>query len=371
MTFLALIVKNLFRQRTRTALTVLGISVGITTVVALGVIVGGLKATTSQILRAYNSDFIVARNGAADLSLSTVTEQEADAIDRRPDVDHTIRALFDITQVGDNPFFATMGVRPEDLALAPPKLIAGKLLSPGATDEILLGDGGAANLHAAVGDTVEIQKRSLHVVGIYHTGNTYQDNGAMAPLSALQEASAKPNTVTGIYVVVKPGADPVQVAQSIRDDSPLLTTVANISEVSRIDQGIVIMDALELAITALAVGIGAIGVMNTMVMSVFERTREIGILRAVGWRGSRIMRMIVGESLILCLVATVVGSALGVLASRGVLLFPVVRSVLNPQYTVEIFVRALVVAIAVALVGAAYPAMRAVRLEPMEALRHE
>ena len=131
------------------------------------------------------------------------------------------------------------------------------------------------------------------------------------------------------------------------------------------------MDALELAITALAVGIGAIGVMNTMVMSVFERTREIGILRAVGWRGSRIMRMIVGESLILCLVATVAGSALGVLASRSVLLIPAVRSVLDPQYTVDIFVRALVVAIAVALVGAAYPAMRAVRLEPMEALRHE
>ena len=96
------------------------------------------------------------------------------------------------------------------------------------------------------------------------------------------------------------------------------------------------MDALELAITALAVGIGAIGVMNTMVMSVFERTREIGILRAVGWRGSRIMRMIVGESLILCLVATVVGSALGVLASRSVLLIPAVRSVLDPQYTVDI-----------------------------------
>ena len=212
MTFLALIVKNLFRQRTRTALTVLGISVGITTVVALGVIVGGLKATTSQILRAYNSDFIVARNGAADLSLSTVTEQEADALARRPDVDHTIRALFEITQVGDNPFFATMGVRAEDLALAPPKLIDGRLLSPGATDEILLGDGGASNLHAAVGDTVEIQKRSFRVVGIYHTGNTYQDSGAMAPLSAVQEASAKPNTVTGVYVVVKPGLDPVQVA---------------------------------------------------------------------------------------------------------------------------------------------------------------
>jgi len=371
MSFISLITKNLFRQPVRTALTVLGISIGITTVVALGVIVSGMKATTGQILRAYNSDFIVARKGAADLSLSTVTEQEADEIARRPDVDHTIRALFDITQVGDNPFFATMGVRPEDLALAPPPLIAGTILSPGTTDEILLGDAGAANLHASVGGTVELQTRSFRVAGIYHTGNTYQDNGAMAPLRAVQEAAGKANTVTGVYVVVKAGLDPVQVAQSIRDESPLLTTVANISEVSRVDQGIVLMDALDLAITALAVGIGAIGVMNTMVMSVFERTREIGILRAVGWRGSRIMRMIVGESLILCLVATVVGSVLGVAASRAVMLIPAVQSVLDPQYTVSIFARALGVAVAVALVGAAYPAIRAVRLAPMEALRHE
>jgi len=371
MSFISLITKNLFRQPVRTALTVLGISIGITTVVALGVIVSGMKATMGQMLRAYDSDFIAARKGAADLSLSTVTEKEADALDARPDVDHTIRTLMEITQVGDNPYFVTLGVRPEDLALSPPKLIAGDLLSSGAEDEILLGDGGAANLHAAVGDTVEVEKRSFHVVGIYHVGNTYEDNGAMAPLRALQEAAGKANTVTVVYVVVKAGLDPVQVAQSIRDDSPLLTTVANISEVSRVDQGIVLMDALDLAITALAVGIGAIGVMNTMVMSVFERTREIGILRAVGWRGSRIMRMIVGESLILCLVATIVGSALGVAASRAVLMIPAVRSVLEPQYPVSVFARALGVAVAVALVGAAYPAIRAVRLAPMEALRHE
>jgi putative ABC transport system permease protein len=140
---------------------------------------------------------------------------------------------------------------------------------------------------------------------------------------------------------------------------------------AEVDQGIEAIDGLNLAISLLAVGIGAIGVMNTMVMSVFERTREIGILRAVGWRGRRVVRMIVGESIAVCLIAFVVGLGLGALATEAVTLVPAIGAVLEPAYTVAVMVRALVVALVVALVGAAYPAIRAARLLPMEALRHE
>jgi putative ABC transport system permease protein len=111
--------------------------------------------------------------------------------------------------------------------------------------------------------------------------------------------------------------------------------------------------------------------MNTMIMSVYERTRELGVLRAIGWRGSRIIRLIATESLFLCALAAAVGVVLGVAASRAVLLIPAVAAFLEPTYPLSIFARALVVGVAVALVGAVYPAVRAVRLSPMEALRHE
>ncbi len=371
MSFLALLLKNLFRQRVRTGLTVLGISVGITTVVALGVVTGSLKATAGEILQLGGADFMVAQKGAADLSFSIVSQEDAAALAQRGDVARAEGALVHIVQVGSNPFFFILGREAQDVAANPPPLMAGRLFAPGTTGEMMLGQRAASDLGAAAGDTVTIEKRQFTVVGIYKTGKLYEDGGAYMPLATVQQIAAKTGVVTGVFISVKPGESPVAVARSIEAAFPNLVTISNVGEYGKVDQGIRLLDAANIAISVLAVGIGAVGVMNTMVMSVFERTREIGILRAVGWSGGRILRMIIGESVFLCIVAAVIGCGLGVLATRAILLIDTVRTLLEPQYTLAVFARALLVAIAVALAGAAYPAVRAVRLTPMEALRYE
>jgi putative ABC transport system permease protein len=213
--------------------------------------------------------------------------------------------------------------------------------------------------------------RAFQVTGVYRAGDKLRDNGAIAPLETVQELASKQDVVTAVFVVAAPGNDAPAVAAAIESDLPHLAAIASVDEYSEVDQGVQIMDALTLAISVLAVGIGAIGVMNTMIMAVFERTREIGVLRAVGWRGSRILRLIATESLFLCVFAAAIGVALGVAASRAVLLVPSVSAFLEPAYPLSIFVRALFVGVAVALVGAVYPALRAVRLSPLEALRYE
>jgi len=369
-TFVSLILKNLFRQRVRTALTVFGIAVGITTVVALGVLTEGMKQTSGEIIKTGGADFMVAQNGAADFSFSTVQEEEWKRLAMRPDVAAAVGVLFNFTSVGSNAFFPEMGIRPDQLRSVVAAPERGRLLS-GKPDEAVLGAAAARDLGVSVGGSVDLGSRTVRVVGIHNSPNRYENSGAYLPLETVQSLASKPGVVTAVYIKAAAGHDPATVAAEIERDEPTLAAISDVGDYGKVDQGMTIIDAVQLAISLLAVGIGAVGVTNTMVMSVFERTREIGILRAVGWSRRRILAGIMGEGVALCMVAAVVGTLLGVAASRAVLLVPSVSMFLAPVYTPSVFVRAIAIAFVVGLVGAAYPAFRATRLTPMEALRHE
>ena len=139
MTFFAFVLRNIARQRVRTTLTVVGIAVGITTVVALGAVASGLRATAGAMLRTGGADFVVAQKGSADLTFSTVSQADWDRVASRDDVARVTGLLMNVSRVGSNPYFALLGVRPDQLASAPPTLERGRLLASGRTDDVMLG----------------------------------------------------------------------------------------------------------------------------------------------------------------------------------------------------------------------------------------
>ena len=121
----------------------------------------------------------------------------------------------------------------------------------------------------------------------------------------------------------------------------------------------------------IALIIGAVGVLNTMIMSVFERTREIGILRAIGWRKSRVVRLILYESLLLSVVGAVVGIGSAVLLTHALTWWPLVNGIIRGDVAPIVMIQGFFIALAVGLLGGAYPAYRGAYLLPTEALRHE
>ena len=111
--------------------------------------------------------------------------------------------------------------------------------------------------------------------------------------------------------------------------------------------------------------------MNTMLMSVLERTREIGVLRALGWRRWQVIGMILQEALALGIVGGVGGIVAGVGMAWGLTLIPMIGGMLAPIYGPELFAQALAVALTTGVLGGIYPAWRATRMRPVEALRYE
>ena len=123
------------------------------------------------------------------------------------------------------------------------------------------------------------------------------------------------------------------------------------------------------AISLLAIVVGGLGIINTMLMSVFERTREIGVLKSVGWSKKRILSMIMGESIVLTIISGIIGSILGVLAVF--ILFKLNGDNMTLIFNINIFIKAFLVALSVGILGGLYPAIKASRLSPTEALRYE
>ena len=136
------------------------------------------------------------------------------------------------------------------------------------------------------------------------------------------------------------------------------------------NQGLNVINTAVWGISLLAILIGGIITVITMMKAVSERTREIGVLRAIGWTRKRIIKMIIGESILLSLIAIVIGMMVGI-GVVEILSTTQMLSGLSPSYSVLLFLKGVVVALLLGIIGGVYPAYKASKLEPTEALRYE
>jgi len=371
MSFFTFLIKNPFRNKTRSILAIVGIAIGIATIVALGIVTDGLKASTEDTLKAGGSDFTVTKANSGGFFSSTVNQSYVDAVQNTAGVKDAVGVLIYTYILDSNPFIL-MGISHDKLELANINIQEGTAFGNNGENELILGKRASQSLNKKIGDTITIFGDDFKITGIYETGNMWEDGGAFLDLNKLQNLTDKHGKVTMIFVKIQNDAQLSDVTSEIETSyENELTTIKSVDDFNRVNQGLNSIDTASWAISLLAILIGGIGVVNTMVMSVYERTREIGVLKAVGWKDSRILTMIMGESLVLTILAAAIGIIMGVVVVNLILLLPSMGGFIEPVYTSLTFIKGLGVAILVGVIGGLYPAYRASKLSPTEALRYE
>jgi putative ABC transport system permease protein len=371
-TFLSLLAHNVWRRRVRAVVTVVAVAIGVTAVLALGVLTSSLRETAVSVLKIGRADFSVSQKGASDVLYSTMSKEELDAIRHTKGVESAIGTFVRTGNLGkSHPFFLEIGLAPSDEQSYGVQVVAGGSPRANARDEMMLGWRAAKDFGVSVGDRFKVEERTFRVVGIFSTNNPIGDAGGMFPITELQNWHTLPGVYTLGFVRVQPGANVEAIRKAIERANPRLATIRSESDFGRVDRNLVLITAANVGGSILALFIGATGVMNTSLLSFYERIREFGLLRATGWTRRRVFGLVLGEALLVSVVGAGLGIGIGIAAVVGLTQVSSLVGVFHPAYHAAIFGRALSFAFAMAVLGALYPAIQAARLAPRVALQHE
>ena len=394
-------------NKLRSVLTMLGIIIGVAAVITMIAIGSGAQAQVEDQIKALGSNLIIVvpgsfTSGGVRLgtgSRSTLTEDDAFAMQRELSDVHaaapSLRGSGQVAVGGNNWSTTFHGVTPEFFEVRNWTIAAGRGFDAadltGAGKVVLLGETVARHLFGdsdPIGQTVRVRKVPMEVIGLLErkgqtlNGQDY-DDVILMPLTTARNrilggTQAKLRLVHNIAVKVRDGADIAHAEAEMRqllrqrhriqpgqDDDFSLRNLAEV--LGAREESTRIMTLLLAAVASVSLFVGGIGIMNIMLVSVTERTREIGLRMAVGARGRDILSQFLVEAVTLALVGGVCGIALGVGGSYAIAHFAGWRTALD----VDAIVLAVGFAAAVGVFFGFYPARKASRLLPIEALRYE
>lgn len=396
-----LAIKNLRHRMSRSILTLLGIAIGIMAIISLmGLGEGMQQAITGELSSL--SDVIIVSTGGDIYSTFTggsstgeyFTERDITDIERIPGVKEVTTQLTGYASAeynGKTTIVSLTGMDAEVMRLqyAGTSIEAGGFLNEGDQNRIMIGYGIAHDTFDAdisVGGRIKINGEKFFVTGIF----TKQGMGTISSDSLILMSIRDFKTLTGqsnistIYLRVYNVNDAESIATLIenalnenhgRKDFATATTMTSILET--VQSIIGILQLVLVAIASIALVVASIGIMNTMLTSVMERTREIGIMKAIGATNKDIMSIFIIEGMLVSCIGGIIGIILGIFGSQGLTMilnsFMMMggSSSLTPVITLMSVILAVTVSLIVGILSSLYPAWKAARMSPIEAVRYE
>ena len=399
-------IQSLNSNKLRTTLTMLGIVIGVAAVVSMLAIGKGAQSSISNTIQSMGTNLVfVARDGTV-TNAAPLTLMDAKAIEKSMETSSSIAAVAPSVQMNTTVVYSGTSTSVQLIATSPAypnvrnvSLSSGSFFTQSDYDNsssvIVIGSGVVTNLFSktpqVIGQKVTMGNNVFTIIGILAAKGGSEagtsDNQVIVPLTTAQVRLVTRSTFKDqINSISISATSPDLVNTAIAEVKALMKSRHNISATGKNDFTVLSQEAITATATsvadiltiflggiaAISLLVGGIGIMNIMLVSVIERTREIGLRKALGARDSDILSQFMIESLIIGLVGGLLGVLFGwgisqiirVLASSG-------STTLNPVVSLDVVLLATIFSIAVGLVFGIYPARRASRLEPVEALRTE
>jgi putative ABC transport system permease protein len=382
MLFFEVIFKNLLGRRLQSALTVAGLAASVAATTSLLTIAWNFADSAAEYYASRGVDIVVVRAGVAERITSSLNAALAERLAALPGVSEVDGSLTEMVSLSEGGLIGIPlhGLDSRGFSLAQVRLQAGRELRPGDRLSILLGASLARSLNKRPGDTVQVEGQPFQVVGVFESANAWEANTLVAPLTDVQELMDRAGQVSEFQIRVAPSmADAAAVRrlcrriESLRDDDrkSLGFKAQTTRQFVDTDMETRLAQAMAWGTTAVAITLSTLGMMNTMLMSVVQRTKELGLLRAIGWPRVLVLKMILGESMLLSLMGALGGSLIAGTLVRVLAAWSVTRSIVRPDISLRAAFLGLGLALLAGLIGACYPAYRAASVSPTEALRYE
>lgn len=373
MYFVNVAMRNLLRRKMRTFFTLLGISAAVAAFIALVGLSRGFENAWMHALLERDTHVFAVPRGVVDILSASIDEEVVTEMAGVEGVLEVSGELADMVDLDSGEMIIVAGWPEDSYLWDSVELEAGTMPGTSVVNGVLLGKEAAETLGYTLGDSFDVRTMTFTLVGISKAGGVMRNHAMIMPLSTLQELNNRHGIISTINFKLDGFTQPKKVAEiierlKVQFPAYVFTEAVALAQNNKI---LALFRAMAWGTSTIALFIGLVVVMNTLLMSVMERTREFGLLSAVGWSEKRILGLVVIEGFLLSVLGGLLGCVFGLAGLYAIASSPHMQGLIQPDVSGWLFLEATFATLLLGLAGSLYPAWRAVRLHPADALRHE